>query len=154
MEVVKDGDMGADNIKSLVYVLNTALGMIESQYITQREIQNILGVNTKNTAGNPLHAQMWDSPPEKGEAPKLVDFVRVISTLSMSHCFDLRGVAIKTPRGHVAVEFGTVLIMKMNPLNGRMVDIDISREEIESAVLFFKFKSHQDIVDVLGQRKF
>ena len=62
----------------------------------------------------------------------------------------MQGVLIKTPSGKVQVEFGTVLIMKMNPLTGDLRDVEITEQEIDLAIRFFSIPDSENVMDMFS----
>lgn len=156
MEIVKDSAdhnreavvEGVMNAK--IFVLNVAMATIEETVITDRkEVALIAGLkdkdNAKGTArGFVLDAHLWDAADSKKE----VEFVHVLATKNTNHAFDMQGVVVKTPSGKVHVEFGTVLIMKMNPLTGDLRNVEITEEEINQAIHFFSIPDPDSVIDM------
>tara|TARA_R110000751_G_scaffold88112_2_gene174309 strand:+ start:988 stop:1476 length:489 start_codon:yes stop_codon:yes gene_type:complete len=158
MEIVKDSaDHNRDAVvegvmNAKIFVLNVAMATIEETVITDRkEVALIAGLkdkdNAKGTAtGFVLDAHLWDATDSKKE----VEFVHVLATKNTNHAFDMQGVLIKTPSGKVQVEFGTVLIMKMNPLTGDLRDVEITEQEIDQAIRFFSIPDSENVMDMFS----
>lgn len=160
MEIVKDmaGKNEAAHIqgqgKATVYVLNTSTATIEETIINNYGDLNLIVGLDKNDQRNGvgLHAMLWDAPPAKGEAPRQIETLHVVSLHPNSHGFGLKGVIIHAPSG-IYVEFGTCVIMNMNPTNGQVHDIEIPQKEIIEAIEFFHFKDMEDALNCLRNIK-